>query len=134
MPDAVVLVDGRGRGVRANRQFVRLFGYSQEEIVDADLSSLINSSQICEEAPHLQRYRNLREGTAATQSVCIRKGGERFQISLIEGLLLTGKPASRYMICLGTCSLNLKSRGQKQNAFVNDLNSNREKRIDCGCC
>jgi formate hydrogenlyase transcriptional activator len=98
MPDAVVLVDGRGRGVRANRQFVRMFGYSQEEIVDADLSSLIIPPESREEA-HILAVSKPREGTAATQSVCIRKGGERFQISLIEGPLLTGKPASRYMIC-----------------------------------
>jgi formate hydrogenlyase transcriptional activator len=98
MPDAVVLVDGRGRGVRANRQFVRMFGYSQEEIVDADLSSLIIPPESREEA-HILAVSKPREGTAATQSVCIRKGGERFQISLIEGLLLTGKPASRYIIC-----------------------------------
>jgi formate hydrogenlyase transcriptional activator len=98
MPDAVVLVDGRGRGVRANRQFVRMFGYSQEEIVDADLSSLIIPPESHEEA-HILAVSKPREGTAATQSVCIRKGGERFQISLIEGPLLTGKPASRYMIC-----------------------------------
>jgi formate hydrogenlyase transcriptional activator len=98
MPDAVVLVDGRGRGVRANRQFVRMFGYSQEEIVDADLSSLIIPPESREEA-HILAVSKPREGTAATQSVCIRKGGERFQISLIEGPLRTGKPASRYMIC-----------------------------------
>jgi formate hydrogenlyase transcriptional activator len=98
MPDAVVFVDGRGRGVRANRQFVRMFGYSQEEIVDADLSSLIIPPESREEA-HILAVSKPREGTAATQSVCIRKGGERFQISLIEGPLLTGKPASRYMIC-----------------------------------
>jgi formate hydrogenlyase transcriptional activator len=98
MPDAVVLVDGRGRGVRANRQFVRMFGYSQEEIVDADLSSLIIPPESREEA-HILAVSKPRESTAATQSVCIRKGGERFQISLIEGPLRTGKPASRYMIC-----------------------------------
>jgi formate hydrogenlyase transcriptional activator len=98
MPDAVVLVDGRGRGVRANRQFVRMFGYSQEEIVDADLSSLIIPPESREEA-HILAASKPRQGTAATQSVCIRKGGERFQISLVEGPLLTGKPASRYMIC-----------------------------------
>jgi formate hydrogenlyase transcriptional activator len=98
MPDAVVLVDGRGRGVRANRQFVRMFGYSQEEIVDADLSSLIIPPESCEEA-HVLAVSKPGEGTAATQSVCIRKGGERFQISLIEGPLLTSKAASRYMIC-----------------------------------
>ena len=98
MPDAVVLVDGRGRGVRANRQFVRMFGYSQEEIVDADLSSLIIPPESREEA-HILAVSKPTEGTAATQSVCIRKGGERFQISLIEGPLRTGKPASRYMIC-----------------------------------
>ena len=98
MPDAVVLVDGRGRGLRANRQFVRMFGYSPEEIVDADLSSLIIPPESREEA-HILAVSNPREGTAATQSMCIRKGGERFQILLIEGPLLTGKPATRYMIC-----------------------------------
>jgi formate hydrogenlyase transcriptional activator len=75
-----------------------MFGYSQEEIVDADLSSLIIPPESREEA-HILAVSKPREGTAATQSVCIRKGGERFQISLIEGPLRTGKPASRYMIC-----------------------------------
>jgi formate hydrogenlyase transcriptional activator len=93
VPEAIVLVDGSGRGVRANGEFVRMFGYSQEEIFGSDLSSLIVPPEIRGEAGSVE--------TSGVATLCMRmcRGGERFAVSLLEGsLCIAGGEDIRYKI------------------------------------
>ena len=50
VPEAIVFVDERRRVVRANREFVRMFGYAPEEIIGTVLSSLIVPPDLRDEA------------------------------------------------------------------------------------
>jgi PAS domain S-box-containing protein len=49
-PEAIVFVDQDGRALRANREFVRIFGYSYEEIIGTVVSLLILPPELREEA------------------------------------------------------------------------------------
>ena len=41
VPEAILLFDKTNRAVRINREFVRMFGYSQEEIIGKQVFSFI---------------------------------------------------------------------------------------------
>ena len=93
VPEAIVFVDGRRRVVRANREFVRMFGYAPEEIIGTVLSSLIVPPELRDEAEHLTASASAAE-TVCSESVCVRKWGQRFEASLLEGpLCISGQAA-----------------------------------------
>lgn len=98
-PEAIVFVDQDGRALRANREFVRIFGYSQQEIVGAVISSLIVPPEFPGQAKSFAAS-TPRGETACAQSVRMRKGGQRFEVFLLEGPLdIPGESVSRYIIC-----------------------------------
>ena len=85
MPEAIVFVDERGRVVRANQKFVHMFGYAPEEIIGTALSSLVVPAEF-REAKQLTASSSPTD-TICSESVCVRKGGQRFEVSLLEGAL-----------------------------------------------
>lgn len=98
VPEAIVFVDGRRRLVRANREFVRVFGYSPEEIIGTVLSSLIVPPELRDEAEHLTASASAAE-TVCSESVCVRKGGRRFEAQLLEGpLCISGQAVFKYIV------------------------------------
>jgi formate hydrogenlyase transcriptional activator len=98
VPEAIVFVDGRRRVVRANREFVRMFGYAPEEILGTVLSSLIVPPDLRYEAEQPTASASQAE-TVCSESVCARKGGERFETHLLEGpLCVSGQAAFKYIV------------------------------------
>ncbi|RZU29777.1 Fis family NifA subfamily transcriptional regulator [Edaphobacter modestus] len=98
VPEAIVFVDGRRRVVRANQEFVRMFGYAPEEIIGTLLSSLIVPPDLRDEADQLTASMSQTE-TVCSESVCVRKGGQRFETHLLEGpLCISGQVAFKYIV------------------------------------
>ena len=64
MPQAIALVDRECRALRVNREFVRIFGYSEQEIAGSTISSLIVPPEFRDEAEFL-RLRGLAERPSA---------------------------------------------------------------------
>ncbi len=98
VPEAIVFVDGRRRVVRANREFVRMFGYAPEEILGTVLSSLIIPPDLRDEADESAASMPQTE-TVCSESVCARKGGHRFETHLLEGpLCVSGQAVFKYIV------------------------------------
>lgn len=95
VPAAVVFIDERRRIVRANREFIRMFGYAPEEIIGTVLSSLIVSP---DEAEHSTASVS-QAATVRSESVCVRKGGQHLDAHLLEGpLSISDQAAFRYIV------------------------------------
>ena len=98
VPEAIVFVDGKRRVVRANREFVRMFGYAPEEIIGTLLSSLIVPADLRDEGDPLTASMSQTE-TVSSESVCVRKGGQRFETHLLEGpLCSSGNAVFNYIV------------------------------------
>lgn len=98
VPEAIVFVDGNGRVMRANREFVRMFGYTPEEILGTVLSSIIVPPDLRDEAEQLPASMPQTE-TVCSESICVRKGGQRFEAHLVEGpLCISGHAAFKYIV------------------------------------
>ncbi len=98
VPQAIVFIDERRRVVRANRGFVRMFGYAQEEVIGKVLSSLIAPPDHRHEAELLAASMSPTE-TVCSEAVCLRKGGQRFEAHVLEGpLCSSGQAAYRYIV------------------------------------
>jgi formate hydrogenlyase transcriptional activator len=98
VPEAIVFIDERRRVVRANQEFVRMFGYAPEESIGTLVSSLIVTRALRDEAEHLTESVFQAE-TVCSGSVCVRKGGQRFEASLLEGsLCISGQALFKYII------------------------------------
>jgi PAS domain S-box-containing protein len=107
VPEAIVFVDGEGRVVRANNKFVRMFGYGLEETVGAAISSLVVPAELREAKPLAAS--SSPADAICSESVCVRKGGQRFEVALLEGALcISGKPVFRYIV-----SREIVDRAQK---------------------
>ncbi len=99
VPEAIVFVDGGGRVIRANNKFVHMFGYAPEEIIGAPLSTLIVPAELCDESDRLAGSSSP-ANTVSGQSVCVRKGGQRFDVSLLEGpLCISFQSVFKYVVC-----------------------------------
>ncbi len=97
VPEAIVFVDGGGRVVRANNKFVHMFGYGLEETVGAAISSLVVPAEFREAKPLAAS--SSPADAICSESVCVRKGGQRFEVALLEGALsIAGKPVFRYIV------------------------------------
>jgi formate hydrogenlyase transcriptional activator len=83
VPEAILLLDRARRAVRANREFVRMFGYSREEIVGQTLGQLIIPEERREEAESFARLRDQGQ-TIDVETVRMRKDGQRIDVSLLE--------------------------------------------------
>ncbi|HTF66107.1 MAG TPA: PAS domain S-box protein [Edaphobacter sp.] len=96
--EAILLLDNASRAVRANREFVRLFGHSQEEIIGRSVSSLIVPEERRDEADGFAN--SLARGqTVNAETVRIRKDGKRIDVSLVEvPLSIPDETVSSYAI------------------------------------
>jgi PAS domain S-box len=75
-PLAILLLDEAARVMRANQEFLRLFGYSRKDVIGAPISSLIMSPELRRESDFLSK--SICEGeTIRIDSWCAREGGKR---------------------------------------------------------
>jgi formate hydrogenlyase transcriptional activator len=83
VPEAILLLDKAHRAVRVNREFVRMFGYPQEQIIGQPLGQLIVPEDRREEAERFTRLRAQGQ-TVDVETVRMRKDGRRIDVSLLE--------------------------------------------------
>jgi formate hydrogenlyase transcriptional activator len=82
VPEAIVVFDKASRAVRVNREFVRTFGYRQDEIIGKAVSSLIVPKELQMEAEHIADSIAQRQ-TVSIETVRIRKDGRRIHVSML---------------------------------------------------
>jgi len=81
-PEAIVLLKSDERIVQVNREFTRLFGYSQEDAVDCEINDLIVPQEYKEEGLTLTR-RVAQGSIVSTESVRKRKDGSLVDVSIL---------------------------------------------------
>lgn len=81
-PEAIAVMDGGDRILRANNEFYRLFGYTREETVGQLINDLIVPDHLREEALLLTR-RASRSERVITETVRCRKDGTELYVSLL---------------------------------------------------
>jgi PAS domain S-box-containing protein len=96
-PHAVVLVDATVSVIRVNKEFTRMFGYTQEEAVNRPLLDLVAPEE------RLPEYRNnarmLSSGQKVeSETIRRRKDGVRIHVSMTASPVLTGGPIEGYII------------------------------------
>jgi two-component system, cell cycle sensor histidine kinase and response regulator CckA len=97
-PEAIVLLDAHGEIRQANSEFIRLFGYTREEAVGAQLDDLIVPDDQREDAAELGRLTVQGKLTRA-ELVRRRKDGTPVDVSLLARLIrIPGQPLHLYAI------------------------------------
>jgi len=81
-PEGIVQTDNRGKLLRMNSEFVKLFGYTKKETIGKELDKLISSGNLLKEA---QRTTNsIASGkTVSMEAVRKRKDGTLIDVSLL---------------------------------------------------
>jgi PAS domain S-box-containing protein len=100
VPEALVLVDGGGRVVRANPEFTKIFGYTEGEVLGRSLYDLIVPEELRAEAREITRERDKR-GSLSFETVRIRKDGTRVPVSVMRVPVrfgAEGNPNAEYAI------------------------------------
>jgi formate hydrogenlyase transcriptional activator len=98
-PQAILLLDEAARVTRANQEFLRLFGYSREDVIGASVSSLIMPPELRHESDSLSKSICQAE-TIRIDSWCVREGGKRVEFSLLAGpVKVSDEMVSGYVIC-----------------------------------
>ena len=81
-PEAIVLLKPNERIIQVNREFTRLFGYSQEEAVDHEINELIVPIKFKDEGSELSR--RVAQGLMiSTESIRRRKDGSLVDVSIL---------------------------------------------------
>jgi PAS domain S-box-containing protein len=96
-PHAVVLVDAEVRVIRVNKEFTRMFGYTQEESVNQPLLDLVAPE---ERLPEYQNNARMLSSGQKVESETIRKrkDGVRIHVSMTASPVLTAGPIEGYII------------------------------------
>src|SRR5882724_1304595 len=96
-PHAVVLVDAEVRVIRVNKEFTRMFGYTQEESVNRPLLDLVAPE---ERLPEYQNNARMLSSGQKVESETIRKrkDGVRIHVSMTASPVLTAGPIEGYII------------------------------------
>jgi formate hydrogenlyase transcriptional activator len=121
-PLAILLVDQAAFVMRANPEFIRLFGYSREDVIGASVSSLIIPPELRQESDSLSKSIGKGE-TIRIDSWCVRAGGQRVEFSLLAGpLRVSDETVSGYVICR-------PSDDRTEDAQVKHLQENLEQAL-----
>ncbi len=97
-PEAIALLNVEDRVVRVNKEFTRLFGYSQEEALGHGINELIAPDDLKEEA---QEYTNRLSHGQRVEVDTIRrsKGGTRVRVSVLGvPISVSGGQVAEYVI------------------------------------
>jgi PAS domain S-box-containing protein len=96
-PHAVVLVDANVSVIRVNKEFTRMFGYTQEESVNRPLLDLVAPE---ERLPEYQNNARMLSSGQKVESETIRrrKDGVRIHVSMTAAPVLTEGPIEGYII------------------------------------
>jgi len=87
--EAIVLTDKNGRVLRVNSEFIRLFGYTPEEVLGQLIDDLVSFGELKKEA--VSYTKNLTDGkNIAFESVRRRKDGSLIHVSAIGAPIIIG--------------------------------------------
>ncbi len=81
-PEAIVILDNSDRVIRINREFTRVFGYTQEEAVGRQVNDLIVPDELADEGLELTNQA-ARGERIETESVRRHKDGRRIHVSIL---------------------------------------------------
>ncbi|HEX7049285.1 MAG TPA: PAS domain S-box protein [Longimicrobiales bacterium] len=97
-PEAITLLDEKGRVLRANSEFTRLFGYPLEEVVGRDINDLIVPAHLRDEAlAYTERVSGGEQLNVET--VRCRKDGTSIEVSILgTPIEVPGEPQRVYAI------------------------------------
>ncbi|MFP4081841.1 MAG: response regulator [Candidatus Aminicenantes bacterium] len=97
-PEAIVMTDKDGRVIRANSEFVRLFGYKNEEVVDKSVDEMICPPDSHDKGIFLTK--KVAQGEKITiETVRQRKNGTLIDVSLLASpITVEGKVVAVYGI------------------------------------
>ncbi|WP_165848930.1 PAS domain-containing hybrid sensor histidine kinase/response regulator [Candidatus Cryosericum odellii] len=97
-PEGIAIADTKGRIMRVNAEFVRMFGYGVDEVVGQYLDDLVAPPARQEEAEVLTRS-TIQGGKNLRETVRRRKDGTLVDVSLIgASILVAGKQEAVYAI------------------------------------
>ncbi|MBI3193550.1 MAG: PAS domain S-box protein [Ignavibacteriae bacterium] len=87
-PEAIVILDNEDRVLRINREFARMFGYSQEEIAQQPINEIIVPESMRNESIFLTQ--TVAQGqVVSAEAVRKRKDGEFIHVSILGTPILT---------------------------------------------
>jgi PAS domain S-box-containing protein len=120
-PHAVVLVDATVSVIRVNKEFTRMFGYTQEEALNRPLLDLVAPE---ERLPEYQSNARMLSSGQKVESETIRrrKDGVRIHVSMTASPVLTGGPIEGYIIYRDiTARKRDEEELKKQTAHLDEL-------------
>ena len=88
-PEAIIMYDADWRVVRVNREFTRMFGYTPEEIVGADVAQHMVPEERAAEVQDARRRMSRGEHTSI-ETVRKRKDGSLFHVSVLGAPIWVG--------------------------------------------
>jgi len=96
--EAIVLCDNEGRVMRANREFVRMFGYSEEEVRNRYIDDFVSSEKLRAEAVALTDTARAGSGFSV-EAVRFGKGDTPVDVSIIGApVVIGGRQVAVYAI------------------------------------
>jgi PAS domain S-box-containing protein len=81
-PEAILLIDENGIVLRVNKEFTKIFGYTQDEAVGQHIDDLIAPEELREEAESFTK-RTLESNKFSFESIRKRKDGKRIHVSVL---------------------------------------------------
>lgn len=89
-PEGIVLLDTDDRVVRVNPEFLRMFGYTREEVIGHRINDLIVDEVLREEASELSR-RVVERKPVGKETVRYRKDGSMLHVSILGNPVVLGE-------------------------------------------
>lgn len=87
--EAILMTTNEGRVLRVNSEFVRLFGYTREEIIGKLADELVATKNLFEEAASFTK--SVAEGERiSSETVRCRKDGTRINVSILGAPIIIG--------------------------------------------
>jgi hypothetical protein len=97
-PEGVAILDMEDRIVRANKEFTRMFGYEQHELVGRSIQEVIVPDALLDESR--EYVRQVKSGRLEVETIRRRKDGSYVQVSLLAVPVITssGEQVANYAI------------------------------------
>jgi len=97
-PEGIVLADNQGRIIHVSKEFLNMFGYTEEEVIGKDVDTLVASEEYREEARKLTNKASVGEKTAL-ETIRKKKDGTLIHASILASpIVIRNKQVAVYAI------------------------------------